>query len=97
MSRRLRKFILITGTTLCVLIAAAFVVSARWQFAYKYPRPNGPAVILLAGAVWLHDSDVASIPVSGDTHNHGLAEWKRWEFYRGEASRWWPDGIPFTI
>ncbi len=27
---RLRKFILITGTLLCVLIAAAFVVSAWW-------------------------------------------------------------------
>ena len=46
MRRRLRRFVLIVGTTLCVLIAAAFVVSARWQFAYKYPRPNGPAVIL---------------------------------------------------
>ena len=31
MIRRLRKFILITGTTLCVLIAAAFVVSAWWR------------------------------------------------------------------
>ena len=32
--RRLRTFILVTGTTLCVLIAVAFVVSAWWSVSW---------------------------------------------------------------
>jgi hypothetical protein len=36
--RRRRTFILWTGTTLCVLIAAAFVVSPWWQIGFKFGR-----------------------------------------------------------
>ena len=44
MRRRLRRFILITGTTLCVLIAAAFVVSGWWYLGVQLPNRNGPGV-----------------------------------------------------
>ncbi len=48
--RRLRTFTLWTGTTLCVLIAGAFVVSGWWLLAVQVPTGYGPAVTASGGA-----------------------------------------------
>ena len=50
MIHRLRKFTLWTGTTLCVLIVAAFVVSGWWLLAVQVPTGYGPAVTASGGA-----------------------------------------------
>ena len=50
--RRRRKPILITGTTLCVLIAAAFVVSGWWVLAIQIPTPYGPTSFGLNGGLF---------------------------------------------
>ncbi len=62
-TRRLRKFILWTGTLLCVLIAAAFVVSAWWQVVFQVPTSRGPALYLVAGSVLLVTDDIMSVAV----------------------------------
>ena len=53
MNRRLRKFILITGTTLCLLIATAFVVSGWWLMILQIPTSIGPVLIVRGGMLWL--------------------------------------------
>ncbi len=47
--RRLRGNVLIVGTTLCVLIAAAFVVSAWWY--RRVGIRGGPFIGIMAGAL----------------------------------------------
>ncbi len=47
--RRLRSIILWTGTTLCVLITAAFVLSGWWQV--QVPLPDGAFVYIRSGTV----------------------------------------------
>ena len=62
--RRLRKFILITGTLLSLLIVAAFVVSAWWWIVFAVPTPYGPVLSLFAGSVEVVPDDMVTVPVS---------------------------------
>ncbi len=80
--RRLRTFTLWTGTTLCVLIAAAFVVSARWRIAFQVPTSRGPALYFVAGSVLIVTDDMLTVPVSADTHSYGLGVWNSWTVHR---------------
>ena len=69
---RFRKLILITGTTLSVLIAIAFVASARWWFG----PPGWPSVCVDKGAVALtlgYRSGWAS-----GVHEGQFARWNSW-------------------
>ena len=49
--RRLRRFVLIVGTTLSVLIVVAFVLSAWWAFALQAPTQYGPVMVVRDGGV----------------------------------------------
>ncbi len=82
MIRRLRTFILITGTTLCVLIAAVFVVSGWWQVAFQVPTPRGPALYLVAGSVLIVNDQMLSAPVSAGSQPFNLSRWNGWVFQR---------------
>ncbi len=60
MLRRLCTFTLWTGTLLCVLIAVAFVVSARWRVWVAVP--GGPCIGVNAGGLGCYSSTLASRP-----------------------------------
>ncbi len=57
---RLRTFTLWTGTTLSLLIAAAFVVSARWKIVFQVPR--SPALRLIAGSAIFVSGEIEMPP-----------------------------------
>ena len=78
MRRRLRPFILITGTTLCVLIAAAFVVSAWWEVAVQIPTSLGPAILLSSGSTSVHADDMWADTATIYRHSEGLSWWNNW-------------------
>ncbi len=74
--RRLRTFTLWTGTLLCVLIAAAFVVSAWWIVAAQARKAcvyiaSGSAVVLL-------DYPLTS-PFAVERHSHRLGSGGAWK------------------
>ena len=79
---RLRTFTLRTGALLCVLIAVAFVVSARWQIVLQFPTSRGPALILMAGSVRLVNDVWAFVPATTDSHSYGLSRWNSWVAFR---------------
>ena len=59
---RLRTFTLWTGTTLCLLIAAAFVVSGWWMLGVQIPTPYGPAVAVNEGVFGVMlDNDLSAV------------------------------------
>ena len=92
--RRLRSIIIWTGTTLCVLIAAAFVASAWWQVAVQVPRPNGPAFYLMSGSILIVTDAMLTVVISSDTHSRGLRQWNAWTFQRlGSKTRRGPTVI----
>ena len=64
MIRRLRTFILISGTTLSVLIAVAFVLSGWWMLGLQIPTPYGPAVVVNEG--------VLGVMLDEDSYSAGL-------------------------
>ena len=68
--RRLRKFILITGTLLCVLIAAAFAVSG-WWWAWVAIR-NGPFFGIHAGALEYWSPSPKNWAAGVERHEAGL-------------------------
>ena len=79
---RLRTFILITGTLLCLLIAAAFVASGQWQ----YPAQAGKlCVYFWAGSVTILWDDPLIYVLAFDRHYSGLARWNTldtdWELW----------------
>ena len=74
-ARRLRTFTLWTGTLLCVLIAAAFVVSAFWWVVIQVPTSRGMAMFLVAGSVMFETHEVQSAPVLAHAHSWGLVQW----------------------
>ena len=82
MLRRLRTFILITGMTLCVLIAAAFVASARWAITFQFPTSRGPAMYLMSGSAILASGEMMPVALSADTHSFGLSRWNSWAWQR---------------
>ncbi len=73
--RRLRTITLWTGTLLRVLIAAAFVVSARWQVAAQAGKV---CVYVMVGSILVLLDDPLTIPVVVDGHSFGLAHWTMW-------------------
>ncbi len=78
MIRRLRTLILITGMTLSVLIAAAFVVSAWRYVVLQVPTSYGPWVSLLGGSLTVilnnQMADLANIvPIKPN-----LVLWNKW-------------------
>jgi len=87
MIRRLRKFILITGTLLSVLIVAAFVASAWWWVWVKLP--DGQTIGFHAGAI----EYAALYPASGwgsyFRHPQGLQY--------ALAGRTWTNGFKFPL
>jgi hypothetical protein len=81
--KRLRKFILITGTTLCVMIAAAFVVSGWWLIG---TNTQGDFVVLAqSGRLVIGFDDTPEPPsLMLQRHNDGLNFWLRchkWEAF----------------
>ena len=74
--RRVRTIALWTGTTLCVLIAAAFVVSAWWRVRF----PGWPSIYVAsgAGAVTLEDRPRQLLKA----HDYRLARWNGWGLVR---------------
>ena len=77
-ARRFRTIILVTGTTLSALIAAAFVVSARWQLAFQFPTSRGPTLYVASGSVRLVTDDMLLVTVSAYQHSGGLGRWNGW-------------------
>ena len=75
---RLRTFTLWTGTLLCVLIAAAFVVSGWWEIALQVPTSRGPAFFMSAGSALIVTDEWLSVSVSADSHSWGLSRWNKW-------------------
>ena len=71
---RLRTFILITGTLLSVLIAAAFVVSAWWLIGMN---TQGGIVVLVQSGTLVIGLDPFPDPPSlaWHRHNDGLSRW----------------------
>ncbi len=84
MIRRLRTFTLWTGTSLCVLIAALFVVSASWGIVIRLP---GWVVFLLAGNA-MFEVEMMSAPVFIERHSGGLSRWNNWA--AGSQRVWLP-------
>ena len=80
---RLRTFTLWAGTLLCVLIAAAFVVSAWWFVVLQVSPPRGSVLVLAAGSTMLAAEIAVTGPDSGRVvvvrrSSHGLAGWNDW-------------------
>jgi hypothetical protein len=79
--RRLRRFILITGTTLCVLFTAAFVVSAWWSIGTS--TKGGSFVFAQAGTLVIGCDHTPRAPfLMLQRHNEGLSFWllcRKWE------------------
>jgi hypothetical protein len=75
---RLRTFILITGTLLCVLIAAAFVVSGWWVLVLQIPTQYGPAVAVSGGLGGVILDDMWSAVILAERTGTGLTPHWRW-------------------
>ena len=73
--RRLRTFTLWTGSLLCVLIAAAFVVSAWWDVAMS---SSGPGLMVVAGSVTFVNYEWMIVTASVDRHSLRLSRWHLW-------------------
>ena len=76
MTRRLRTFTLWTGTLLCVLIGAAFVVSAWWWFVVPLRTPYGTSIRLVAREVRFSRGTGSEVV----RHGMGLILWNSWYF-----------------
>ena len=76
MIRRLRKFILITGTLLSVLIAAAFVVSAFRLSVLNVPGDHFVATV--AGALLLGNDHSLPLYWSPEPRGSSLHLWNAW-------------------
>ena len=68
---RLRKSVVISGTLLCALIAAAFLVSLRWLVAVDIR--GGPCVYVQAGHFGLAFDDL--YVRAWYTHRHSAGVW----------------------
>ncbi len=77
--RRLRTFTLWTGTLLCVLIAAAFVVSAWWWVDVLIPTPYGPSAYLRAGSIIVVLDEAAYSGVYVERDSWDLQRWNGWD------------------
>jgi hypothetical protein len=75
--RRLRTFTLWTGTLLCVLIAAAFVVSAFRLSALDVP--GGMFVATFGGMLMIGADDLYSVIWHTEPRGPSLALWNVWE------------------
>ena len=73
MFRRLRTFTLWTGTTLCLLIAAAFVTSAFWQIAFQFGQ--SACCYITGGSVTVLLGYPLSAPFVIARHTGGLYRW----------------------
>ena len=94
MIRRLRKFILITGTLLSVLIAAAFVASGWWAFNLRFGNAllhsasgrlsvffdNPPVAGTLSSEILLFDIFARNHTLRVERHWQGLSAWNFWSF-----------------
>ena len=76
--RRLRTFTLWTGTALCVLIAAAFVVSGFWGIRFLVPMSRGPGISVMAGSVRVVTVETITMPDTVTPHSYGLFRWNSW-------------------
>ncbi len=79
--RRLRKFILITGTTLSVMIAVTFVLSGSYPVCLKLTG-QGPTVGVVEGCwfiAWIRigSGTFFTIP-TGALHQHRMPSWELW-------------------
>ena len=76
--RRWRKTVLWVGCALCALIAAAFVVSARWWFVVPLRTPYGTSIRLrlVAGEVTFSRGTGSEVV----RHGMGLILWNSWYF-----------------
>ena len=96
MNRRLRKFILITGTTLCLLIVGAFVASG-WFAVAVGTSPDGfwavthGAVTICTWKVRIYvDFEIAA-------HEFDLAEWNLWDVWDAGGLYVIPLYAPFLL
>ena len=91
-ARGLRTLTLWSGTLLCVLIAAAFVVSGWWAIMLQL----GPvAVYVMGGNVTVLLDDPFVNPITFDQHSHGLSRWAA--FARSDGSGSWPYWVEFPL
>ena len=61
-----------------MLVAAAFVVSARWWAWFQVPNVGDPSLYLRAGSVSLVRESTLSVPVLVEGHSLGLSRWNSW-------------------
>ncbi len=74
MTRRLRPFILITGTLLSLLFVVAFVVSSWWRVSIQ---SDAMCIIVQDGGVAIQRGVVFPNPVTLERFP-GLRHWNRW-------------------
>ena len=74
--RRLRKFILITGTLLSLLIAAAFLASARWRLWFQ---SDTFCITIANGSVGIQRGVVIASPVLLEPFP-GMRRWNYWSY-----------------
>ena len=91
--RRWRTLVLWSGCTLCVLIAVAFVVSARWAFILQV---DPAAVYVYGGSVVIVLDDPFISTISIDQHVHGLSRWATFTSgHNGTTGVEFPLFVPF--
>ena len=78
MLRRLRTVTLWTGTLLCVLIVAAFVVSGWWWIVFQVPTSCGPTMYLGAGSATVVADRTTWVPLVVKPSMAALRNWNNW-------------------
>jgi hypothetical protein len=76
--RRLRAFIVISGTTLCVLIAAAFVVSGWLSVGVR--TSGGITMAVSAGGFRYANGPPHVSEFIFERHGTGLSSWNAWQW-----------------
>ena len=85
--RRLRTFTLWIGTLLCVLIAAAFVVTGWWWTAVVSISPRGPSIGVGGGVMDVFWGYPISSKVLFLRNDAGLTDWNTWVYVYGVAGQ----------
>ena len=85
--RRLRTFTLWTGTTLCVLIAAAFVASGWWLLSFQVPTRYGPVLNVTGGLFTLYFGEGRSAVLVAEGLPGSGPRWRWWNSWYASTDR----------